>query len=1016
MSRVPGSAAAPRAGFSDMKTHVMFLVFLNVLSVSRVDAWTEIHPFILYGREDVPEISERLGRDPYKSWFEQETGEADAILALDVSWDSASVPPETRAYYAKVLSFAFAFTDSSAAHRTDWAREAALSLYHLPPDDYGSHFSSDLAVSEAALFWAEAYDILKGAEFDFEIDGYGNVEPAIRERLGSLRAYMGRDYYSPFSPVPAIGTDFPSAAYYTEKKVDNHHVKLYSSLAVLALAVLDEDGSSGDFEHAFLRLPVVLNTMTVTGDDGEPAGGWAEGPNYHLYSGHQYYTAVSALKRAGIADLFSDYPELTATDLLLPAMVMPDGCMPPFDDNEAVVFHLAGLLYSYHDSLPERDMLLWMWNLGGRKVEKAFRADYIALFDDTPPVYSDPEGFGWSPTGFFPESGFARFRSSWEDDSVYLLLLSEHGESRENGQAHEHPDPNSVILHAFGEMLLLDSGYGGWSEHDKTRFAENHNIVLVNGEGPEGASQDGFFNFWYANGSDARLTEHFTARNLDYAASETTYRGTRFIRRVIFPERRFFLLFDTLESGFEATYTLLLHGNGGGSSGGEFTLMDGGAEWRREGAVLRSLTVGSSPPLLFETENMYHAVYARSPMKDHTVLKISQTGNPGKFLSLLFPYPEGAGVPEAGEIPVSGGAGIRLARTDTVTYCLLRSSDDVIDLRSGDFEISARSDFLYCTMTPDGAFRDIFFLRGTSVEDAGGPIVVTSREADLYADYSEPDEIAGYIRTEEETSVTFYDVQASGLVYRGGSIPFDTTGGGVTATFWGEGDFRILRGGSTVTIHPPEDLEVRDVPDDNGHALQLVWTLSRSEEDGIVLGYRIYRSRSDTFSEPVPLSGFASTDSLNSWEERHTVLIDSVGAGVSEYIDECVPLNGVSYHYWVEAFGAAGTSEKTGSGTAVSVDAPPPGGFHLSRPFPNPFNASVTLSYEIPEDCTVELTVHDVLGKRVKVLVDGHAAPGTYETVWDGTDENGTPVGSGVFLVRLGAGGLSMVRRVVLMR
>jgi len=920
------------------------------------------------------------------------------------------------AYYAKVLSFAFAFTDSSTAHRVDWAREAALSLYHLPPDDYESHFSSDLAVSEAALFWAEAYDILKGAGFDFEIDGYGNVEAAIRERLGSLRAYMGRDYYSPFSPVPAIGTDFPSVAYYTEEKVDNHHVKLYSSLAVLSLAILDEDGSSEDFGHAFSRLPVALNTMTVTGDAGEPAGGWAEGPNYHLYSGHQYYTAVRALKNAGVADLFSDYPELTATDLLLPAMVMPDGYMPPFDDNEAVVFHLAGLLYSCHDSLPERDMLLWMWNLGGRKVEKAFRADYVALFDDTPPVYSDPDEFGWNPTGFFHESGFARFRSSWEEGAVYLLLLSEHGESRKNGQAHEHPDPNSVILHAFGEMLLLDSGYGGWSEHDKTRFAENHNIVLVNGEGPEGASQSGFFSFWYANGSDARLTEYFTARNLDYAASETTYRDTRFVRRVMFPEKRFFLLFDTLESGFDATYTLLLHGNGGGSSGGEFALMDGGAEWRRNGVALRSLTVGSSPPLLFETENMYHAVYDRSPMKDHTVLKISQTGDSGRFLSLLFPYREGADVPEAVEVPVSGGAGIRLVRADTTTYCLLRSSGDVIGPKDDDFEISARCEFLYCTVEPEGSFRNVFFLRGTSVEDESGPVLETSREADLYADYSEPDEITGYIRTEEETSVTFHDTQALGLVYRGESIPFDTAGGGVTATFGGEGAFRILRAGSTVTIHPPENLEVHDVPDDNGHRLHLSWTLSQSEEDGTVLGYRIYRSRSGTFSEPLPLSGFVSLDSLNSWEAHHTVLIDSVGTGVSEYIDEYVPLNGVSYHYWVEAFGELGSSGKTASGTAVSVEAPSPHVFHLSRPFPNPFNTSVTLSYGIPEDCVVELTVHDVLGKRVKVLVRRHAAAGRYETMWDGTDGNGTPVGSGVFLVRLRAGGLSAVRRVVLMR
>ena len=112
-------------------------------------------------------------------------------------------------------------------------------------------------------------------------------------------------------------------------------------------------------------------------------------------------------------------------------------------------------------------------------------------------------------------------------------------------------------------------------------------------------------------------------------------------------------------------------------------------------------------------------------------------------------------------------------------------------------------------------------------------------------------------------------------------------------------DYIYAKKAATI-IDPPSDVQVSDIPDDNGHFLNISWTLSPSEEDGNVDWYRIYRSRSEKLTEPVPFSQFTSIDSLNLCDEHYTILIDSVAAGINEYID-FVPFTGEIYYYWLQA-------------------------------------------------------------------------------------------------------------------
>jgi hypothetical protein len=88
--------------------------------------------------------------------------------------------------------------------------------------------------------------------------------------------------------------------------------------------------------------------------------------------------------------------------------------------------------------------------------------------------------------------------------------------------------------------------------------------------------------------------------------------------------------------------------------------------------------------------------------------------------------------------------------------------------------------------------------------------------------------------------------------------------------------------------------------------------------------------------------------------------------------------------------------------------------FSLSQNYPNPFNPETDISYTLPQDFHVKLTIYNMLGQKVKVLVDEQQIAG-YKTVrWDGKDQDGNEVGSGIYFYRLQAGEYNEVRKMVL--
>jgi len=84
--------------------------------------------------------------------------------------------------------------------------------------------------------------------------------------------------------------------------------------------------------------------------------------------------------------------------------------------------------------------------------------------------------------------------------------------------------------------------------------------------------------------------------------------------------------------------------------------------------------------------------------------------------------------------------------------------------------------------------------------------------------------------------------------------------------------------------------------------------------------------------------------------------------------------------------------------------------------FPNPFNPETTVRFTLPNEESVVLEIFNVRGQRVRTLVNGYMNSGMHNIVWNGKDDSGREVGSGVYFYRLIAGDYQSVRRMILMK
>jgi hypothetical protein len=173
----------------------------------------------------------------------------------------------------------------------------------------------------------------------------------------------------------------------------------------------------------------------------------------------------------------------------------------------------------------------------------------------------------------------------------------------------------------------------------------------------------------------------------------------------------------------------------------------------------------------------------------------------------------------------------------------------------------------------------------------------------------------------------------------------------------------------------------------------LRWTV---ESLGGIDGFNVYRATSPTGpfelvnEEPLPASSPGVFEDDTAWSETT---------------------------FWYELRAILSWGEEVVSGDPVSVTTGGRLRARLSAPAPNPFASSTSLEFDVPNHIgAVRLAVYDLRGRVVRTLVDGAVSTGRYPASWDGRDERGRQVPSGVYFVRLDVGGEVEARKLLLVK
>ena len=102
--------------------------------------------------------------------------------------------------------------------------------------------------------------------------------------------------------------------------------------------------------------------------------------------------------------------------------------------------------------------------------------------------------------------------------------------------------------------------------------------------------------------------------------------------------------------------------------------------------------------------------------------------------------------------------------------------------------------------------------------------------------------------------------------------------------------------------------------------------------------------------------------------------------------------------------------------TDVENDGLIPTAFNVFQNYPNPFNPSTTISYAIPQQSNVLIKIYDMLGREVKTLVSEEQMPGVYNVLWNGDNNSGDNVATGIYLYRVVADNNVQVKKMILLK
>ncbi|MBT4820936.1 MAG: DUF4962 domain-containing protein, partial [Lentisphaerae bacterium] len=480
--------------------------------------------------------------DSRKAWFERFRKRCDGYLELDVDREPAEEYGDYRAgglttekvklgqklrgltgrATGRMRDLAFCYLLSGDERYGRKAVERATEMATWDPQGVTSYRNHDQVFRDITWKLATTYDWCHDLMTEEQ-------RQAVRAAVEARGAVLFRDL-AESTPI-------------TQRPYDSHGITAYGFLGVCAVA-LAHDSEIADRWFRF----IVSTYPAIFPPWGGEEGGWCQGVAYWKWSGPFAWYFFDALESA------------TGFSLYDKAFCRNNGWFklymhPPWCDRH----HFGDGNHGRPGSTDSSNMA---------HMANVYDNPYYQWYaNNLPYVYSGIYSYWWYdmdaparppvdlPQGrYFPDIGWAAMHSDLSDpDDVMLIFKS----SPYGSFNHSHADQNHFVLYAYGEPLLIDSGYYDYygSPHDRnwTRQTKAHNGVLVNGKGQA----------TFDITAKGRIEDHLSTSAFDYVRGDATpaYKGLlkRCTRHIFYLRPDVFVICDDLEAPEPAEFTWCLH-------------------------------------------------------------------------------------------------------------------------------------------------------------------------------------------------------------------------------------------------------------------------------------------------------------------------------------------------------------------------------------------------------------------------------------------------------------------------
>jgi hypothetical protein len=636
-----------------------------------------------------------------------------------------------------------------------------------------------------------AYDLLRGA----------GVSPArLVSSRDSLIHFTANLYHRAMDTYTILILQFK----FFNFQFNNHSIMTASALGLAAIVLNDLENPDPDFQpQNWIDAGMwnLDNSLWVQGgsyprvSEPDTLAGYAEGPGYFSYA---FQNAFPFIRAMGNFLPEGDYPfTLNQTIRQIPnpwydsrydrlydwmnKIRLPDGSFPAIHDSPAGF----GTTITALSGKPRFNIS----NPTFTPDDPFIRSQYIAT----------NVSHGLQTDSLFqplPAAGSLVFRSTWAPEGIYLHFIAKHGIALTGAKSHHQGDAGSFSLFAYGQLLALDPGYPGAAQSDAVNKPTDHNLILVNGNGPNPPNGE----FVNTTTNTASIENYFDSPSIGYGEVNASYYGAGITRKILFVHDKYFISGDFISSAAINNYTFQLHGNG--LSGALPTDATGAfypdfanstVMYQRDSVHLLALVRHDGTTEDFATATDSMAIGANS-YRHYTKTLVTRSGISNMlFLSTLYPWI--GSKPIVNQVNTGNDLIANLVSDGTHTDCIFAQHDHNLIPLSGTATgfaetIKGNGNLNLYSIHTDGSFSGAFLQNGDSLVYGLQTVISCDPGSDVAFEKISDGIYTGYVSSPGQVAV-FSDQPLQAVSGPVSGLTYIADRNLCLITFTGKGNFRL---------------------------------------------------------------------------------------------------------------------------------------------------------------------------------------------------------------------------------